>query len=224
MYKRNQIEWAIWHLIDRGKLTSPDPPKVVVHTIRRLVDVDRQLWVDKRAGEPWKHCFAFIDGVPQGRGGENSYRLEETVALWLGIKLLSMGPPQTEIVQFLRLLRPELDLAIGKVMEAYGDLVESARAKSGDVARRLRESESLPPARHVYVLTEAVAPHGVLTAASRLGSKLGNICFGRDELLEFIESYVVRSKGVVVVEIANAILSLAYFLSISQPARRGRPT
>jgi hypothetical protein len=80
------------------------------------------------------------------------------------------------------------------------------------------------PRQHVYVLTEEVTANGVLTSATRRGSsKISNICHGREELLEFIETYVSRSKRLVVVEIANAVLSLAYFLTQAPLIRRGRP-
>jgi hypothetical protein len=225
VYRRNQVEWAIWQVLDRGNLTSTKPPQQVVHTIRRLIDVDRALGTERRAYEPWKRQFAFVEGTPQGRGGENQYQLAEAVALWIGVQFLAAGLPQTEIVQFLRALKDQLKHQVGKIHAPYAKRIEAARKEGGDLARQLRTTEVLPPEQHVYLLTEQVAAHGVLTAATASGrSKVGNICCGRADLLEFIETYVSRSKRLVAVEIANALLSLAYFLAIAPSVRRGRPT
>lgn len=224
MYRRNQVEWAIWQCLDRGSRTSDEPPKTIVHTVKRLLDVDRQLGIDTRAPERWKRQFAFLEGVPQGRGGEHSYRLEEVVSLWIGTQYLAAGLPQTEVIQFLRVLKGALDKEVPVILEPYGRQIEGARKQGGDLARGLRAVSLVEPRQHVYVLTEEVTANGVLTSATRRGSsKISNICHGREELLEFIETYVSRSKRLVVVEIANAVLSLAYFLTQAPLIRRGRP-
>jgi hypothetical protein len=223
MHRRNQAEWAIWQLLDRGNLTSASVPESVVHTIRRLIDIDRQVGADSRAPERWKRQFAFIDEAPQGRGAENSYKLENVGALWLGVQFLALGVPQTETVRFLRALKPELDQAVRRIHDDYAERIGAALLRKTDVAATLRQSEFVPVARQVYVLTATVDYHGVLTSATRRGrSTLSNICLSREDLLEFIETYVSRDKRLVVVEIANAVTSLAYFLARAPEIKRGR--
>jgi len=223
LYRRNQTEWAIWHLLDRGKLTSQSAPPSVVHLIRRLIDIDRQAGAEARAPDPWGRRFAFIDGPPQGRGAENSYALENVVALWLGTQFLALGVPQAETVRFLRALKPELDQAVRRIHRDRAARIEAALARKGDVAAKLRQSESVPADDHVYVLTATVDAHGVLTTATRRGrSTLSNICESREDLLDFIETYVSQDKRLVVVEIANAVASLAYFLALAPVIKRGR--
>ena len=223
MFRRNQTEWAIWHLLDRGHMTADSAPTSVVHLIRRLIDVDRQAGVDSRDAHRWHQHFAFVDGPPQGRGAENSYSLENVVALWLGTQFLALGVPQTETVRFLRALRPELDQAIRRIHQNYAPRIAQALSEKKGSAAKLRQSEFVPTDSHVYVLTATVDFHGVITAATRRGrSALSNICWSREELIEFVETYVSRDKRLVVVEIANAVTSLAYFLPQAPAIKRGR--
>ena len=223
MHRRNQTEWAIWQLLDRGNLTSASAPTSVVHTIRRLLDIDRQLGADRQAPERWKRQFAFIDETPQGRGAENGYSLENIVALWLGVQFLALGIPQAEAVRFLRALKSELDRAVRRIHDDYAERIGTALLRKTDVAAALRRSEFVPVAHYVYVLTATVDHHGVLTAATRRrGSTLSNICWSREDFLEFIETYVSRDKRLVILELANAVASLTYFLARAPEIKRGR--
>ena len=224
MYRRNQAEWAIWHLLDRGKLTSDSAPASVVHTIRRLIDVDRKVGTESRTPHPWEKRHAFIDELPPGRGAEVGYSLENVVALWLGVQFLTLGVPQAEIVRFLRALKPELNDAVRRLHQDYSARIKVALTTGGDAAAKLRQSEFIPAASHVYLLTPTVDHHGVITAAKHRGRPtLSNIRRGRDELLEFVETYASQDKRLVVLEIANAVTSLAYLLARAPVIKRGRP-
>src|SRR5690348_16700650 len=176
VYRRNQAEWAIWHLLDRGNITAQSPPDRVVHLIRRLLDVDRQTGVDGRGSEPWRRQFAFLDDPPQGRGGENSYAVENVVALWLGIQFLALGVPQLETVRFVRASRPALDRAIRRIHDNNAPRIAEAVAHNRRDAAKLRRSDFVPAEGHVYLLTATVDFHGVITAAAARTS-LSNICW-----------------------------------------------
>lgn len=222
MYKRNQMEWAIWQFIDRGHQTSDLVPTEIVHLVRRLIDFDRQLSVNTRRAETWMHRFAFIDGIPQGKGGENSYRAEETVGVWLGIQYLAIGLPQREVVQFLRALKPELEAVIRGLLARYRSEVEAAARDKGQEARRLRLGEYLTSEDHAYVVTDTISANGVYGSLGRIGERESpNICRGWTQLREHIETQAGRDRRVVLVEVANAVLSLAYFLATSHAAKRG---
>jgi hypothetical protein len=222
--KRNQVEWALWHLIDRGRMTLGDPPILLVHQIKRLIDVDRQMGIDPDAGERWQHRYAFLAGPPQGTGGENAYRLPEVVALWLGVQLLHMGLPQREIIEFLRTLKPRLDQAVREVAQPHVDsIARVAQHRSVPMATKLRTADYLEPADHVYLVAEEISASGAeVTARRPLGSVTSNICAGQRELLRYIETYVARSKRFVVIEFANAVLTLLYLLFMAPVKGRGR--
>lgn len=224
-YRRNQLEWALWQLVARGDTVGvTQPPKDIGHTIKRLIDVDRQSAIELRSPYPWQHRFAFTAGEPQDRGGENVYRLEEAVSLWIGMQLLEIGLPQTEIIQFLRALKPQLKGALGRIIEPHLAVIAAARQRGGESARKLRRAELLAPAQHVYLMAETINANGVLTERTRrTASAASNICWGKDELIGFIDTYVSRNRRLILVEIANATLSLAYFLQMSPLVRRGRP-
>ena len=221
-FKRNQLTWAIWHTIDRGRMTTQEPPKKVLHLIRRLIDLDRQIGIDARSRDVWRTKHAFIDGPTAGLGGENAYTVVDAVALWIGIELLDAGLPQKEVTQFLRQLRNQLQRAVLKLLATHLDLVEqTASRRTGSEATKLMKGESLAPDELLYLVTESVTPDGVLAAERKgVGS---NLCQGRDALLRFMAEASTTARRFMVVEIGNATLSLAYFLLISEPSKRGRP-
>lgn len=223
MYKRNQVEWAIWQAFDRGHLTSVEVPKSIAHNIRRLIDVDRSLWVNTKAPEAWQHRFAFLHGVPQGRGGENDYRLEEVVTLWLALQYLAMGLPQKDILLFLRSAKPQLEPEIQMVFGKEAGRIAAAAKDRGESASRLRERKFLPPDQFVYLIADAVSANGVIAASPhRANSKLVNFCHGQSEIADSIKAYAASDSRMLVVEIANPTVSLAYFLQLSPLAKRGR--
>jgi hypothetical protein len=145
------------------------------------------------------------------------------VALWLGVQYLFLGIPQAETVRFLRALRPELDQALRHIHDDYAEQIKAALLRGMDAGAKLRQSEFVPVSRHVYVLTASVDYYGVLSAAPRRGRPtLSNICRSRRGLLEFVETYIDRDKRLVVVELANAVTSLTYFLAKAPVIKRGR--
>lgn len=220
MYKRNQVEWALWQTLDRGQLTSDEAPPSVRNTLRRLIDVDRKLWVNTRAQETWRHRFAFIEGVPQGRGGENHYRLEEAVMLWLALQYLAIGLPQTETIQFLRALKPKIDLESRRIFTAESQRIAAAVKERGATARALRTRTFLSPENRLYVVTSTVS--GQATSSHGAASRFSHICRGEREIAEAIDTYAQSDGRAVLLEIANAIVSIAYFLELSPLMKRGR--
>jgi len=187
--------------------------------MKRLIDLDRQVGLRPKAALGWQTRYGFLDVRPSGPGGENAYDLVDAVALWMGLQLLDAGLPQKEIVEFLRELRPQLRNAVLKVVAERLDVISAAaQERRGPPAERLRSGRQLGPDDYVYVVTESVTASGVTAVAPRAS----NLCWGRDALVSFIEATSQRSRRFVVLEIANAIVSLAYLLLISEPAKRGR--
>ncbi|NVO17594.1 MAG: hypothetical protein HXX10_26495 [Rhodoplanes sp.] len=224
MYKRNQVEWALWHAVAGDGAIGVEPVIQFVHTVKRLIDIDRKMEIDTTSREDWERRFAFLDGTPQGRGGENMYSAEAIVSLWIGIQLLAAGHPQTETIQFLRRLRPLLDKATGSLLREHEATIEEALRQKASVGERLRLMRYLAPDQRLYLVAETVSKDGVLSERTRKpGSRLSNLCAGREQLVEYIETYVSRSKRFAVVEIADAVLAIAYLLPQAEPVRRGRP-
>lgn len=219
MYKRNQVEWAIWQTLDRGRLTADDVPETIRNTLRRLIDVDRKLLTNMRAREEWQHRFAFIEGPPQGRGGENQFRHEEVVALWLSVQCLAVGLPQTEVIQSIRALKPSVDAAVARALARVQPRITAAVARGGPDARALRQRELLPANELIYLVTSSVAEQAA--SAHRSGSAFSKI-IDAAKLSEVVEGYCRSAGRALVLEITNSAASLAYFLELSPRMRRGR--
>jgi len=220
MYKRNQVEWAIWQTLDRGQLASDDVPASLRNTLRRLIDVDRKLSTNTRAREEWQYRFAFVEGAPQGRGGENQYRLEETLALWLSVQCLAVGLPQTEVLQSIRALKPTLDAAVERILpRAKTRITAAVMARQGADARALRRRELLAADELVYVVTSSATDQAA--SAHRSVSRTTEIVAAA-KLSAVVEAYCRSDSRALVFEIANPVASLAYFLEISPLMKRGR--
>ncbi len=219
MYQRNQVEWAIWQALDRGRLSSDEIPISVHNTLRRLIDVDRKLWVNTRASQEWEHRFAFIEGIPQGRGGENHYRLEETLMLWLALQCFALGLSQTDTIQFLRTLKPSIDKRANGIRTDLQARITVAVREGGLDAEALKTRRLLPENELMYVVSSSASDQ--VASAHRSASKISQIC-SAGELLDILKTYTRSDGRFLVLEFANAAASLAYFLEISPRMKRGR--
>jgi len=106
MYKRNQAELAIAHLVepDRGA-----PSAGLKTRMKRLLETDRGLGRNPRANDPGKTNFAFFRDATPGSGFEVWFSGYETFALALGLQLMQHNWPQRFAVSVLRQVRPALE-------------------------------------------------------------------------------------------------------------------
>lgn len=101
LYKRNQVEWAIWQLIVSNGNSGGKPPQAFRTRIKRLLDIDRSAPEDSPG-------FAFSDGPAGGQGVDVSFTAFDAFCLALGLELLDMGFKQAEVVFLLQHIRSQL--------------------------------------------------------------------------------------------------------------------
>ena len=108
-YKRNQVEWSIWHAIDSNGNMSGNPPQAFQTRIKRLLEIDRAK-PDDRPG------FAFSDGPAGGQGVDVAFNPFDAFCLALALELLDMGFKQSEVVFLFQHIRSQLRVEFDWIM------------------------------------------------------------------------------------------------------------
>jgi hypothetical protein len=114
VYKRSQVEMALWGLFAQRPATDPnDIPSVFRTRIKRLIELDQN--TDEK-GMPKQ--LAFVETKVHGQGKDQPYSLFNAFCLALGLDLLDAGFKQSEIVFVLRHLRPGIGDAFKIVLDS----------------------------------------------------------------------------------------------------------
>lgn len=101
VYKRGQVEWAIWQALDSRHTRGNEPPQAFRTRIKRLLEIDRAAPEDSP-------CFAFSDTPPEGQGVDVAFTPFDAFCLALALELLDTGFKQSEIVFLLQHIRAPL--------------------------------------------------------------------------------------------------------------------
>ena len=107
VYKRGQVEWALWRYFSLCGPKAPAAPPIFLIRIKRLLEVDWMQDTSQDSEVPHPR-FAFRDGGGEGKGRDVSYTVFHACCLALGLELLDVGFKQSEIVFLLRHLRETL--------------------------------------------------------------------------------------------------------------------
>lgn len=114
-YKRNQLEGALHALLSgpsssAGQRLGQAVPHVFSTRIKRLLEIDRrQGLVNKDHLD--KAPMAFFDALPQGTGTDAVYSAERIFNVAIALELLRFGCKQSEVVEKVALMQPELKRA-----------------------------------------------------------------------------------------------------------------
>jgi hypothetical protein len=116
-FKRGQVEWAIWRFFTLLKSTAPDPPKVFLTRIKRLLETDRGDKVPSGPDYSPPAAFAFSSAETEGQGFDASFTAFDAFCLALALDLVDFGFKPSEIVFLLRYLRPDLEDQFGGILK-----------------------------------------------------------------------------------------------------------
>jgi len=113
MYKRNQVELAIAHLLEPN---LPNPSSALRTRVKRLLDTDRTLERNPRSNDPVKAYYAFFRDDAPGSGFEVWFSGYEAFALALGLQLMQHNWPQRFAVSILRQVRPAMETEHDRIL------------------------------------------------------------------------------------------------------------
>jgi hypothetical protein len=209
MFKRNQVEEAIAHVLELGsaKLSSEMRTR-----LKRLLETDRALGRSKGSRDPERANFAFSGMDAPGRGFENWFTGYEAFALLTGLRLMRDRWPQGLVVAVLRRVKPELEQHHARVLRLdLPVLVDSdhirQQARRGDLGISNTDPVFL-------VINSRGREHDT-------GTNPAAICQGQAELMRFIKTWGPGQTWTVT-ELGTSIRALSLALAKTAPRKRGR--
>jgi hypothetical protein len=220
-YKRNQLETAIERSL-YGVRARPADASALRVRIKRLTETDRGLGLEQRGTDDGKRFYAFFDEPPPGRGTEITYSAFGVFALLLAIRFMDAGWPQTEAVSFLRRIKSKLDQEHTRILTVPWDkLIDHRPAKT--VEQEVANGRLVEQLGQMAFL---IALPGQLTVQidKKGGIAIANIVRGKTRLAKVLEHLGVSGGGapILCLELVNPAHQLAYWLSKTEPAKRGR--
>ena len=209
MFKRNQVEELIAHVLEPG---SAKPSSEIRTRIKRLLETDRGLGRTKRSTDPERANFAFYSLDAPGRGGENWFSDYDAFALLIGLQLMRHGWTQGFAVAVLRRVKPELEIQHARILGQdqavlFDEQLIRQRAKPGDFVVR-----NTDPVFLAIVSRDR---------EDRSDPNRAAIFRGQKQLMRFINTQGV-GKGWTIFELVNSVHDLSLALAKTRPRRRGR--
>jgi hypothetical protein len=220
MYKRNQVDGAIAEATGRAVGRSHVPGPDLVIRLKRLIETDRAMPL---GGKP--DGYAFFDESGAGKGVEVSYSAYAAFALYLGVRLIDAGLPQSDAVRFARSIRRELEIEHGAILRKDPTRWLDHAAPYG-LDREVRQGFLVRNIETMVFLVVPADTHALLPtfARARAGAprRLANICRSPDEMNELIAHLSLDGGPILLIELVNIIHRLAYWLNKIEPIKRGR--
>src|SRR5436309_2059843 len=98
IFKRGQIEWAIWRFLTHLRRASDDPPAVFLTRIKRLLETDRHDKVPASQHHRPPARYAFSSAQSEGQGVDAAFTPFDVFTLALALELVDLGFKPSEIV------------------------------------------------------------------------------------------------------------------------------
>ena len=244
VWHRNQLETALWRHAVTFRHWGADPdglvsriPSIFRSRIKKMLNLDRipemTPWED--LGDQW----AFYDDSAEGTGSEERFSVVHVFLMGTALNLLDIGLKQSEVIFFLKHLRPDLEVAFEEVHRRHGStppVSESGRQKR--FAKHFPDAEPLWPDPNkepqadftVWMLVRRSENQEAYPGFQR---KIGEreiplfmepkICFGLEAVKSEVFSHLSQYPHVVMVELADLALTVPKYLAEAPVIGRGRP-
>jgi hypothetical protein len=220
MFTRGQLEWAIAQAIGRSEGLGNRPRGDLKMKLKRLLDIDRKHGIDAAKPGPEFRRFAFLEGGLPGKGFAISYTGYDAFALLLGLQLLEANVPQLAVIRLLRSIRPNLQHEHKQVLLHLPRLLAGGNIK---LENKINAGQMVKdPAKMVFVVISSGAGADILSVAGQDDSP-ANIVRSPEKLVSMVAHLTRVSPPVLVFELVNSALQLAYWLNRAPSIRRGRP-
>jgi len=205
MYKRSQLEDAICkaNRAERGIARTK-----LLARIKRLLDVDRTLGA-KRGASPVQR-YAFFSEAPRGSGQEASFTEYEIFALDVAVHIAMHGIQQSDIVELLRHLRPNLEQFHRELLTHTIDQFDFTMPVSGPKPKEA-------PQRWFLSVTAA----GRSADFATKGGFTASLLKGGGEWWTHVFSDAGRTATIIELSVSPAFIREQ--LRVIEPRRKGRP-
>lgn len=244
-YRRGQLDPVLWKYLSSSRkwgAIGPEGPDAIPSRfrsrIKKLLNLDRVpgmvSWTDF-PDDRW----AFYDEEAEGTGSEERFSALHGFLLAVALDMVHLGLKQPDVVFILKSIRPWLEDVLLEIHDTPG-----VYAPVSDTARRPRSFEansSLQPIRlkgKKIALEDAsvwmiLRRHGIEELDPRR-VKPGNektapiyespdIAFGLEALKRELFTHLADSRQVMLVELADAAITIPRLLEAEPEVGRGRP-
>jgi hypothetical protein len=228
IYKRGQVEWALWRFFLQGRQADPTPPKVFLTRVKRLLELDRGEDLTGKSKVPHAR-FAFADVPREGKGIDVGYRPFDAFCLALALDLLDIGFKQAEIVFLLRHIRDELETRFEEILRS-----PPPQARQRVFPKHRPDSPTYDDDRghkfadpRIFVVIGKVEIKEIFQAPGRKSPSAPLIrqpvyCRGINELRDEFHRMGASDRKAVVIEIAEAAAGINRLLPQAPTTKRGR--
>ncbi|MFN3890733.1 MAG: hypothetical protein ACK4MV_10080 [Beijerinckiaceae bacterium] len=190
-YKRSQVEHCLWNVL-RAASAPFDVPRTFRFRIKKLLDIDRQLFSDPEKLGRNRPRLAFNDALAGGNGIDVPFSEFHVFMMGLALEMWNAGFKQTELVLLLQRIRRELERKFKEICEENGhvgaqfpthssrplvkdetgpNLKEDASARHYMIIDRIELPEVLPRDRASRSYFEPVFVRGAKEFAKELGNR-----------------------------------------------------
>jgi hypothetical protein len=222
IYRRGQVEWALWQLSTLDRPASEEPTPVFRNRIKRLLEIDRARLA--KAGKKGKGPLAFSQDKPEGTGVDVAFSAYDAFILALGLDLLRMGFVQSEVVMLMNFLRLRLEQPFKQVLQNPPN--PNRRSSTGK--RHPIEPEQ---DHRIFLVLERVELSEEFPALHQKGRGGDNpfyreptICRGLERLGKELDRMDQVFRRALVLDLAHTAVNVSRFLAEAPDIKRGRPS
>jgi hypothetical protein len=146
------------------------------------------------------------------------------LALYLGVRLVDAGLPQSDAVRFMRRLRRALEAEHAAILQRPPAEWLDHQSPFG-LEREVTQGFLVREVGNmVFLVVQPDLCIGPIYARRQVGEPLrpANICHSPAEMTELIAHLSLQGGAILVIELVNITHRLAYWLGKTEPIKRGR--
>ncbi|MEP0314147.1 hypothetical protein [Hyphomonas sp.] len=234
IYKRGQIEWALWRAFAPTTMgRSKEVPSVFRTRIKRLLELDRSGDLFEMEVFP-PAPFAFAESVSEGTGNDAAFSVFDAWCLGLALDLLDVGFKQKEVVFLMRFLRGGLADRFEKILNSPPGGRSNLHPQDRPGCPIYRSDRGEVADCHVFLIIRKVEIREGLPGQNEFKphrSKANSeapwflepiFCHGYDALRDQATRMPQRFRKAMVIEVAQFADDIRRFLEKAPDFRRGR--
>jgi len=239
------MEAALWRYAVTARNWGADWDKQVSQVslkfrsrIKKLLNMDRipelTPW-----GQPGKNKWAFYDRAGEGFGSEDSFSTKHVFLMGIGLDLVNEGLKHSEVVFFLRHVRPKLEAAFDEIHMRPG-AIAPVSGSNRQLYRFDNDASSEPiwldrrknPIADwtAWILIQRYEAKEIYTRFEELSQGRSiplfiepEFYFGLEAVKERMFKHLPDFRHLLLIEIADLALTIPKYLAEAPEVRRGRP-
>ena len=227
LFSRGQVEWALWQLSTIDLPSGEEPFSAFRARIRHLLRLDRSRAIQGHPIDPPEVTYALSSKDPEGTGVDAPFTALDTFCLAIALDLLRGGFKQAEILLFVLYVRPQLEKAFAKILDAPPTLRSQLARKATPDDRNGQHGDD----RRIFLVVQRIESPDVYSGywdvsferSQTLISQAPVFCNGINELRDHLDKMDQFFRRAIVLEIAHMAAMIVEFLKQAPLKRRGRP-